>query len=75
LDNYERLEETLKAELLTLKGDNHKLEDCVLCSLGMVVLDSGELLGGILAPGWKLDRMRINSYDLRQATEGLAYLG
>ncbi|WP_034551179.1 phospho-sugar mutase [Carnobacterium funditum] len=63
-DNYEPLEETLKAELLTLKGDNHKLEDAFYAPLEFGTAG----MRGIIGVGIN----RMNQYTIRQATEGLA---
>ncbi len=63
-DNYEPLEETLKAELLSLKGNNHKLEDAFYAPLEFGTAG----MRGIIGVGIN----RMNQYTIRQATEGLA---
>lgn len=63
-ENYEPLEEILKAELLTLKGDNHKLEDAFYAPLEFGTAG----MRGIIGVGIN----RMNQYTIRQATEGLA---
>ncbi|MGB3159886.1 MAG: phospho-sugar mutase [Carnobacterium sp.] len=63
-DNYEPLDETLKAELLSLKGDNHKLEDAFYAPLEFGTAG----MRGIIGVGIN----RMNQYTIRQATEGLA---
>lgn len=63
-DNYEPLEETLKVELLSLKGDNHKLEDAFYAPLEFGTAG----MRGIIGVGIN----RMNQYTIRQATEGLA---
>lgn len=63
-DNYEQLDETLKAELLSLKGDNHKLEDAFYAPLEFGTAG----MRGIIGVGIN----RMNQYTIRQATEGLA---
>ena len=63
-DNYEPLEETLKTELLSLKGNNHKLEDAFYAPLEFGTAG----MRGIIGVGIN----RMNQYTIRQATEGLA---
>ncbi|WP_414839672.1 phospho-sugar mutase [Carnobacterium sp. TMP28] len=63
-DNFEALDETLKAELLTLKGDKHKLEDAFYAPLEFGTAG----MRGIIGVGIN----RMNPYTIRQATEGLA---
>ncbi|MCA9764902.1 MAG: phospho-sugar mutase [Carnobacterium sp.] len=63
-NNFEALDETLKAELLTLKGDKHKLEDAFYAPLEFGTAG----MRGIIGVGIN----RMNPYTIRQATEGLA---
>ena len=63
-DNYEPLEETLKAELLSLKGNDQKLEDAFYAPLEFGTAG----MRGIIGVGIN----RMNQYTVRQATEGLA---
>lgn len=63
-DNYEPLEETLKAELLSLKGNDQKLEDAFYAPLEFGTAG----MRGIIGVGIN----RMNQYTVRQATKGLA---